>query len=1225
MRALRHPTAPMLTRTRPLTHGKSCGRVVVLAIALLACTLPLAAQTVSLSPASLTFGTTLVGTASAAQNVILKNTGSAALRITSIAATGDFAQTNNCRNRVKPGNRCTISVTFRPNAGGTRQGSLTISDNAPGSPQQVSLAGTGTVVSLSPTSLSFPAITVGTTSPPSVVTLTNVGTTPLNIGSIAIGGVNAADFAQTNTCPISVAARASCTISVTFAPTAAGTRSGELSITDDGGGSPQTVMLTGSARALVSVTLSPANPSIPLGTNQQFKATGTFSDGTTQDLTSSATWASSDVSVATVSNSAGSQGLATSVTQGTSTITATSGSVSGSTMLSVAPAALVSLTVTPTHASIALGIKQQFAATGTFTDGSTHDLTTSVTWSSANTAVAVVSNSLGSKGLATSTGMGTTTVTATSGSVSGATDLTVTPAELLSIAVTPAIPSIPLGTRQQFAATGNFTDGSTKDLTTSVTWSSSATTVATISNALGSQGLATGGGLGTATIAATLNSISDSTTLTVTPAELVSLAIIPANPSLALGSTQQFTATGTYTDGSTQNLTTSVTWSSSQPTVATINTTGLATSKGTGTTTITAASGDVSGSTTLTVAAALVSLAVTPATASIALGTTQQFTATGTFSDGSTQDLTASVHWSSSVATVATISDSSPTMGLATSVGTGSTTITAASGSITGSATLTVTPAALVSLALAPLNPSIPLGSSQPFTATGTFTDGSTQDLTTTVTWSSANTAVAVISNTAGSQGLATSASVGTTTITATSGSVSRSTSLNVTSAALVSLTVTPANPSIALGTKQQFTATGTFTDGSTQDLTTSVTWSSSQTTVATISTTGLATSKAMGTTTITAASSGVSGSTTLTVTAATLVSLVVTPANATIVQGTTQQFAGTGTFTDGSTQDLTTSVIWSSSTPTVATISNTAGSQGLATSVGAGTTTITAKSGSVSQSTLLSVTIPQDQVLVGAGDIMRCNYLAPGKSTASLLDGIAGTVFADGDLVYPGTSDWATCYDPYWGRHKARTLPIMGNHEYDQAPTSYFNYWGAAAGDPSKGYYSLDLGAWHVVVINSQCSQVGGCQAGSPQEQWLRADLAAHPALCTIAFWHIPLFPFSVTQQTGELKMKPIWQALYDAGADVVVSGHHHEYGRFAPQQADGTLDPIRGVREFLVGTGGNLLGTLPSPMNPNIEVASDATFGVLKLTLHATSYDWQFIPVAGGTFTDSGSAACH
>lgn len=264
------------------------------------------------------------------------------------------------------------------------------------------------------------------------------------------------------------------------------------------------------------------------------------------------------------------------------------------------------------------------------------------------------------------------------------------------------------------------------------------------------------------------------------------------------------------------------------------------------------------------------------------------------------------------------------------------------------------------------------------------------------------------------------------------------------------------------------------------------------------------------------------------------------------------------------------------------------------------------------------------EPVLVGAGDIATCSE-GWDEATADLLDGIPGTVFTTGDNVYEsGTAaQFAECYDPSWGRHKDRTRPVPGNHDYHTAGASgYFGYFGGAAGNPSRGYYSYDLGRWHVVALNSQCKQVGGCGPGSPMVSWLKRDLAANPAGCTVAYWHHPLF--SSGQHGNHPQMRTVWSALYRANADVVINGHDHNYERFAPQSPGGKLDRSRGIRQFVVGTGGRELRPF-SKVRPNSRARSANAFGVLKLTLGKGAYNWKFVPAAGKTFTDSGSGRCH
>jgi len=262
---------------------------------------------------------------------------------------------------------------------------------------------------------------------------------------------------------------------------------------------------------------------------------------------------------------------------------------------------------------------------------------------------------------------------------------------------------------------------------------------------------------------------------------------------------------------------------------------------------------------------------------------------------------------------------------------------------------------------------------------------------------------------------------------------------------------------------------------------------------------------------------------------------------------------------------------------------------------------------------------------VVAAGDIARCDSEGD-ESTAKLLEGTKGTILTLGDNVYEnGTPrEFTDCYGPTWGRFKARTRPTLGNHEYHTAGASgYFDYFGKAAGKMGKGYYSYDLGGWHLIAFNSDCQETGGCDASSPQVRWLKHDLADNRSRCTLAYFHYPLFT-SGNYRPGISSMKPIWEALYSAGADVVLNGHDHNYQRFAPQNPDGGADPERGIREFVVGTGGGNLYPIGSPLS-HVESYNDDTYGVLKVTLLPNSYEWRFSAAQGSTFTDSGKDRCN
>jgi hypothetical protein len=271
------------------------------------------------------------------------------------------------------------------------------------------------------------------------------------------------------------------------------------------------------------------------------------------------------------------------------------------------------------------------------------------------------------------------------------------------------------------------------------------------------------------------------------------------------------------------------------------------------------------------------------------------------------------------------------------------------------------------------------------------------------------------------------------------------------------------------------------------------------------------------------------------------------------------------------------------------------------------------------------------DPVVAAAGDI-ACDPTAPNfsscsmQATSDLLVGSGLTAVltlgdhqdADGAL-----EKYQAAYDPTWGRLKAITRPVPGDDDYaTPGAAGYYSYFGELAGPPNRGYYSYDIGAWHVIALNSNCQMIGGCQAGSPQDRWLRADLAAHRNHCVLAYWHDPRF--SSGPHGEDRGSDNFWRVLYAAGADVVLTAHGHHYERFAPQTADAVPDPARGIRQFIVGTG----GTLPQAVNqkaPNSEVLHTGDAGVLELTLHPNSYGWRFVAAGGARFSDAGSAACH
>jgi acid phosphatase type 7 len=276
--------------------------------------------------------------------------------------------------------------------------------------------------------------------------------------------------------------------------------------------------------------------------------------------------------------------------------------------------------------------------------------------------------------------------------------------------------------------------------------------------------------------------------------------------------------------------------------------------------------------------------------------------------------------------------------------------------------------------------------------------------------------------------------------------------------------------------------------------------------------------------------------------------------------------------------------------------------------------------------------------IIAAAGDIACApNEIPPAGSafvdkkcrmqdTATLLQSEPfSAVLALGDLQYQKgeLENFQASYDRTWGKVKAITRPAPGNHEYyTPGATGYYSYFGAIAGNPNQGYYSFNLGEWHMIALNSNCDAIGGCGAGSPQEKWLKADLTASPAQCTLAYWHHPRFSSGL--HSNNASTDALWRALYEAKADVILTGHDHNYERFAPQTPDAKSDSNRGIRQFVVGTGGMSLRELRT-VQPHSKARNTQAYGILKLTLKPKSYDWQFIPIPGQTFTDSGSGTCN
>jgi acid phosphatase type 7 len=259
-----------------------------------------------------------------------------------------------------------------------------------------------------------------------------------------------------------------------------------------------------------------------------------------------------------------------------------------------------------------------------------------------------------------------------------------------------------------------------------------------------------------------------------------------------------------------------------------------------------------------------------------------------------------------------------------------------------------------------------------------------------------------------------------------------------------------------------------------------------------------------------------------------------------------------------------------------------------------------------------------------GSGDATHCAQ----RRTANLV-GSVDAVLPLGDEQYNSGSltNYLAVFDKTWGAFKGKSYPVPGNHEYGQTNAGgYFSYFGSRAGTKGQGWYSFDVGGWHLIAVNSECDRLGSaCASGGAQEQFVRADLAAHPASCTLAYWHEPRFSSGSAVVKNAQAMAPIWTDLYNAGVDLVLTAHKHSYERFAPLNASGQpLSNSRGMREIIIGTGGEDHAGRPAAITGS-QVINNKTFGVLKVTLAAGSYSWQFVGEPGSTFSDSGSTACH
>ncbi|MCA2976882.1 MAG: Ig-like domain-containing protein [Myxococcaceae bacterium] len=726
-----------------------------------------------------------------------------------------------------------------------------------------------------------------------------------------------------------------------------------------------TVPVTVTEAELRDLELSPATVTLPAGTMTALSATGRFTDGTTQDLTEQVLWTVTDASIAAVSNGSGQRGELLALSAGQTSLVGAIGTITTRVPVTVTAAQLVGLQTSPSVLSVPAGASVDVAVRGLFSDGTSRSVTAQAGFSSSDPAIVSV-DPVTNPGRVTGHAPGQAQVIVTLSGSSTTVTVVVTPAELERLELSPRLTALPRGTSARLSVTGVFTDGSTQDLSNQAVWSTSNAAVASVSNAPGFEGVVQALSLGPVVLSADAAGHTGTLALVVSAPALQFVQVNPVGPSVSAGLSERLTATGVYSDSTTLDLTAQVTWSSSDEAVASVSNAaglrGTVTGGAIGNATITATMAGVSGNTTVTVTpSVLQALQVTPPSTTRPKGLPVQLTATALFSDGSTQDLSGQVSWTTSDDGVVSVSNAPGSVGRAMANEVGSATLTATFGGVSGSATIIVAPAALAQFTASPAVASMPLGSVRQYQVFGAYTDGSSQLLTPAALWTSSDPSVVDVSNAPGSQGLVTSLGLGSATLTVSFGGWETVISVTVTQTPLVSLELTPAAGATPVGFTRQFLAIGTYADGTTSVLTTQVTWSSSDPALARISnaagTRGLLSTVGIGAVSITATQGAVSATVSHTISAATLVGLSLSAPSFSLSLSETRQLTVTGTYSDGSTQDLTSAATWVSSMPGVVMVSNAVGSEGTAFPLSVGSAVITVSMGFSSAAATVTVT----------------------------------------------------------------------------------------------------------------------------------------------------------------------------------------------------------------------------------------------------------------------------
>ena len=705
----------------------------------------------------------------------------------------------------------------------------------------------------------------------------------------------------------------------------------------------------------IYLQVTPAQAEINVATSQQYSAWQVDPEsGTREDVSDLVSWSVSETAIANVD----ANGRTTGTAAGNSEVIATLDGLSASSNLSVINAVLVEVSVLPPEQVSLIDMDRQFYAIARYDDGHLQDVTADVSWASSDSVVATVDDS----GLASSRSQGSSNITATLQTLSGDASLAVLNATPVAFSVSPAQTSLPTGATEQLTANVLLSTGEVLDVSSQVTWSSSAATVAAVSNQTGNKGLVSGLDAGYAEIIASANfagtTVADSATVTVTAPTLLSLNVTPLQASIPAGTRGNLTATAIYSDNSARDVTKDAIWQSSDDSIAFVEASGDLAGQGQalsqGSASISASFGGLSAQSNITVTSAtLTALQITPLQESVTAGSAVQYYASGFYSDGSSHDLTQAVEWQSTNSTIANMD----TSGVAHTLSTGSVTISAALDNLQSDASLTVTNATVVSIEVGPPAIIIQSGSTQPYRATAVYSNNTRRDITTLAFWQSGNESAAVISNI----GIAKGVGAGNAIISASYSGQTGNAALRVTESTLEELLIVPQDIRLQTGTVQQYSAVGIFSDHI-EDLTEQATWQVSNGSLATISNTtgskGKLTTVAPGTLDVTTTYSGQEASTTLVVTQPQMLSLAVACNDTTIISGYNTWCESIATYADGRSQNVTQESSWSSSDSDVARVENLPppGSPGKVTGSSAGTADITATLNGISDNQTITV-----------------------------------------------------------------------------------------------------------------------------------------------------------------------------------------------------------------------------------------------------------------------------